>query len=240
MSTPQTYLQLCQKLAQEAEVTQQTGVPGAVSGQVGQLMRICGWVADAYKEIQSRTNWRWMKKAFNFTTILNQDAYAFTGINDTGTGSAIARFKRWWLNDENEPPLIYLLTAGVSSQVPMTWLDFDQFKWLFRRGTQITGAPIYISIDDADQIVVGPKPPAALYVVSGFYQRGNQELAVDADVPEMPADYHDLIWKRAIQKYAANSVAPEIYTRCNLEANSTMRALERSQMFQIRMGKALA
>lgn len=243
MSTPQSYLALCQTLAQEAEITQQSGVPGAVAGQVGQLMRVCNWVRDAYKEIQNRhANWRWLRKPFNFTTIPNQDAYAYTGINDALLigGTAITRFKRWWLNDYAEPPLVYLLTAGVSSQVPMTWLDFDQFKWLFRRGTQNPSSPIYISVDDADQIVVGPKPPAALSVVTGFYQRGNQELVADADVPEMPADYHDLIWKRAIQKYAANSVAPEIYTRCNLEANSTMRALESEQLGGIRLGKALA
>lgn len=243
MSTPQSYLALCQTLAQEAEITQQSGVPGAVTGQVGQLMRVCNWVRDAYKEIQNRhANWRWLKKPFNFTTIANQDAYAYTSINDQLLigGSQITRFKRWLLNDPKDPPMVYLLSAGVSTQFPLTWLDFDQFKWLFRRGTQSPASPVYISVDDADQICIGPKPPAALSVVTGFYQRGNQELTADGDVPEMPADYHDLIWKRAIQKYAANSVAPEIYTRCNLEANSTMRALEREQRGGIRLGKALA
>ena len=143
------------------------------------------------------------------------------------------------MDDLEDRPKCYLSSGGVGGEYWLIYIPWEQFKVLYKKGTQNNGQPIHITVDNAENIVLGPKPDA-VYVVSGDFQRGVQVLAADGDIPDMPTNYHDLIVYRAIEKYGANSVAPEIFNRARLEGNRIMRALELSQLPRMRFGAPLA
>lgn len=238
-----TYLELCRKLAREAEITPLSTIPSSVAAQTGQLGRVVGWVADAWKDIQRKyPDWRWLRSTWSVNTVLGDDTYAFGDCTDTRlTITPITRFSRWWpLDEEGYPNVqIYKLSDGVGAERRMTFMPWGNFRHQYKRGTQTNQAPAHYTIDPQNQWVLGPKPDG-VYVLSGEYQRGVQTLVADGDVPEMHEDYHDLIWRFAIQMYAANSVAAEVYTRAEREGTKTMRALERDQRPGMVLGEPMA
>ena len=233
-----TFLNLAKQVRQESEIAG-TG-PTAVTSQTGQLKRVVDWAINAWKDIQLRhPNWRFMRHSFTVNTVASDDTYASADCTDSTTATAIARFSRWWVDDLEDRPKCYLSSGGVGGEYWLIYIPWEQFKVLYKKGTQNNGQPIHITVDNAENIVLGPKPDA-VYVVSGDFQRGVQVLAADGDIPDMPTNYHDLIVYRAIEKYGANSVAPEIFTRARLEGNRIMRALEMSQLPRMRFGGPLA
>ena len=232
------FLQLSQKLRQEAEIPG-TG-PSAVTGQVGQLKRLVDWTADAWLDIQNRhQNWRWMRKGFTVNTVLDDDSYAYGDVTDVDTAAPIARFSRWLVNDPNDPALCYLQSGGVGGQYRLIWTPWNYFKQIYKIGTQTNGSPAHITVDHANNLVIGPKPNG-VYVVTGDFQRGAQILAVDGDIPDMPTDYHNLVVYWAMLKYGANSVASEIFARASSEGTRMMRSLELNQLPEIEMPGPLA
>lgn len=233
-----TFLELSQRLRQESSLA---GVgPSTVVSQTGMLKKICDWTSWAYKDIQNRhDNWRWMRTGFTFNTVSNTDLYAFGVITNVETSAFIARFGRWWAHDLNEPYLAYLTSGGIGNQYRLIYIPYDYFKDLYKIGTQNNGQPIHISVDNRNRLILGPKPNA-IYTVTGEFQLGVQVLAVDADVPDMPANYHDLVVYYGMEKYGADAVAAEVYTRAVREGGRLLRALERSQLPEVRIGEPLA
>lgn len=206
-----TYLQLSSRLRQEAGITG-TG-PTAVVGQTGELKRVVDWVADAWREIQNRhNNWRWMRSSFSVNTVAGTDHYAYGDCTDTNDVATIARFKRWWVDDEEDRPKIYLSASGVSTQQRLIFMPWYDFKYIYRIGSGQSGQPTYISVDPQNNIVLGPNPDA-VYVVTGDYQRGVLELTADGTTPDMPADFHLLIVWEALKKYGSFEAASESYQR---------------------------
>ncbi len=235
-----TYLQLCQSLRRECGIA--GSGPSAVTGQTGQLEKVVAWVASAWNDIQIRCpQWRWMRSEFTVNTTAGDDTYAYGDCTDAKTSAAIDRFAQWWPHDRIEPFKCYLTSGGVGGQYDLIWMPYEAFRRIYKFGVQQTtqGQPIYVAIDDDERIVLGPIPNGT-YTVTGFYQRGPQTLAADGDTPDMPSRFHDAIVYYAMQRYAANSVAPEILARANLEGNRYMRALEQSQMPAFRFAGAMA
>lgn len=235
------YLAIAQMTRKEARIPG-SGTPTTVVGQSGQLLNICDWTANAWKDIQRRyNNWKWMRRRFTLNTVAGTDYYAYGSATDVDTAVAIARFRRWWHEDRDNPLKCYLQSSGVAGQyrlLPISWPRFDQ---LYRFGVQQStrGQPIHVSVDPQMNLCLGPIPDN-VYVVSGWFQRGVQTLAVDADTPDMPTDFHDLIAYRALEKYGASSVAPEVFSRAQLEGGRLMRALELDQWPGITLGGPLA
>lgn len=235
-----TFLQLAVRLRRECGVAG-TG-PAAVVGQTGLHEKLVNWVADAYRDIQLRhPNWRWMRSNFTVNTVAGTDNYAYTACTDTKTAAAISRFAHWWANDRLDRFRFYLTSGGVSGEQWLTFMPYEDFRRIYKFGAQqsATGQPFYVSVDDDEKLVLGPNPNN-IYTVSGSYQRGPQMLAADADEPDMPTRFHDLIVYYAMQRYASSTVAPEVLARAVLEGGRIMRALELSQLPQIRLGSPLA
>lgn len=222
------FLQLAQFLRQECEIS---GVgPSTVVAQTGQLKRIVDWVATGYEDIQNKyTNWRWLRKAFTVNTVIGDGEYAFGDCTDVDATGVITRFNHWWAHDECDPYTAYLQASGVAAQYRLIYLPWEEFKWLYRFGTQNNGIPMYVSVDHQNNLCLAPKPDA-VYVIGGDFQKGPQVLALDADTPEMPAAYHKLIGYYALEKYGANSVAAEVFARAQLESARLMSALSMNQL----------
>lgn len=229
-----TFLQLAQKLRQET-VDSGTG-PSTVVSQAGESGRFVQWIIDAWTELQQeRENWRWMRKSFTLATVASTAAYSYGSCNDTVTAVAIARFAAWY----RQTFKCYLASAGVGSEYPLIWLDWDHFRRIYQYGTQNNGQPVHFSENPLQQIVLGPVPDA-VYTVSGDYQIGPQILAADADEPEFPSRFHNLIVYEAMKKYGGNRIAPEAMLRAIAEGGILRDALEMTQLPKMGYGRPLA
>lgn len=236
-----TFLQLSQKLRRECINAYADG-PSTVVGQTGLLESVVNWTADSWRDIQLRyPHWRWMRSGFTVNTTAGDDTYTYGDCTDTKTSATIARFASWWAHDKTNPFKCYLTSGGVAGQYWLHWMPYEEWKRLYKFSVQqsMTGQPIHVSVDDDDNIVLGPSPND-IYTVTGDYQRGPQTITVDADTPDMPERFHDLILYYAMQRYAVNSVAPEVLSRARLEGNRIERALEQSQLPQMRFAGPMA
>ncbi len=231
-----SFLTLCSDLRQE---TTDSGTgPTTVVSQTGELGRFVKWIKDAWTEIQQeREDWLWMRKSFTCPTVASTGAYAYTACTDTVTTVAIARFARWYTGQFDWK--CYLTSTGVSGEYFLQWMEWDDFRRLYRIGTQTDGPPAYVSMDPTQKFVLGPAPDA-VYTVSGDYQIGPQIMAADADIPEMPTRFHNLIIFEAMAKYGGNRVAPEAMLRAVAEGGRLRSALEMNQLPAMSYGPALA
>jgi len=121
----------------------------------------------------------------------------------------------------------------------MTLLPWSNFRAIYKIGTRNNGQPVHFTIDPQNNLVIGPKPDA-IYTVSGEYQMSAQVLAADGDTPELPSDYHDLIYWYALEKYGRFSASPEALQQAQRESSRLMRQLEANQLPPIALGGPLA
>lgn len=230
-----TNLILCQKLRQNCSDSG-TG-PTTVVGQTGESRRYVDWIADAWTDIQSSSeSWNWMRKSFYVDTIASDGVYAYSDCTDTVSLAVISRFSRWYKGRYDWK--CYLSSTGVSGEFYLQWIDWEDFKYLYRKGTQTDAQPVHVSQDPTGAFVLGPKPDA-VYRVSGDYQIGPQVMTVDADIPEMPSRFHDLIVYEAMAKYGGNRIAPEAMVRANAEGMPLRAMLEIDQLPRMRLGSPL-
>lgn len=240
-----TFLQICQRLREESGLTSSAALsPTTVVSQAGELKRLVNWVANAYTDIQNRHDWRWLRSTFTFNTTASDDTYAATdaAVTDSRLSAAIARFKCWWSLDGDGYSNVksYLTSGGVGSEAYLQYIPWNYFRDIYKKGTQTNGQPIHFTVDPQNNLVLGPKPDGT-YTVTGEYQRSAQTLAADADVPEMPADYHMLVvWEALGTDYAGYAAAPEVQVRAQNRGRPLMRALEYNQLDSIGFGGTLA
>lgn len=236
------YLALCQRLRQEAEIGGTD--PSTVTSQRGQLRRLVDWVNLAYTEIQNRhvsPGWRWMRSTWTVTTSTGDDTYAGTDCTDSRLSATVTRFASWIPFDECGASNVksYLSSSGVGGEAWLNYLPWSSFRTIYKIGTQNNGQPVHFTIDPQNNLVVGPKPDGS-YVLSGEYQMSPQTLSLNGDTPEMPTQFHDLIWIIALGKYGANSVAQELVARSMTEGKAMMRRLEANQLPTLALAGPLA
>lgn len=234
------YLQLCQELRRECRIPG-TG-PSAVIGQVGQLLDMVEWTKKAWTELQGMSqSWRWMRSTFTLPTVALTDTYAYSACVDNRTSLAIARFSKWLPFDTDGTPIFmsYKTSEGASARMFLEYLDWGQFRSTFRYTPQNPGPLIYFTIDPQDNLVLGPAPDG-IYTVTGDFQRSAQILSADADVPDMPSDYHSLIVYRAMEKYAGSLGSPEAMYRAKSEGGQLLKQLRRTQTPKLEMPAPIA
>jgi len=68
------------------------------------------------------------------------------------------------------------------------------------------------------------------YTVRGEYWKLPQTLAANGDIPECPAQYHDIIVWRALQIMAEHDEAPSAIATANYNYKELLGDLERTQL----------
>jgi hypothetical protein len=213
-----TVLKLCQDAARECGIAG-TG-PTTTVDQTGELADIIRWLSNYYVELQSQMGgtWRFLEHGFTLPTVADQQAYVYTEATDTTSAAAIDRLGRWYLDPVRHRPRCYLTSSGVSGEYRLNYISYEEFAELYFVGTPATGQPSHVCVDPQDQILIGPTPDD-VYTITGRYFRGPQVLAAnnlladDTEVPELPAQFHQLLVYGAMDKYAGYQSAPEIKTR---------------------------
>lgn len=239
-----TFLQLCKNVCREAGVAQGEGAISSVTGQVGLLSRVVNYVNQEWVKLQNRhqstgQHWRWMRGEFTLLTVADQELYDYTDATDDETGLAISSFRNWMFRSDCDPAKIYLQSAGQGTQTWMSFIDWNDFKYLYRNGAQQPGYPAHISINDKNQIALGAKPND-VYVVKGDYMKAASKMVADGDTPDIPEAFVDVITFGALSRYGLYENASEVVTYAQDELATLLGDLECDQLSEIPIAGPLA
>jgi hypothetical protein len=224
------YLQLCQRLRQEAAISG-GGTPASVLNQTGEMKKIVDWIETAYEDIQNlHSQWDFLRNDLTFQTVNGQNNYLKSAIGAAEHGE-------WTLDSFR----VYLTSSGVGGEQFMRWSNWSDFRDLYQLGSYrtSTGMPIIIAQKPDTSLIVWPIPDAA-YTVNGEYFKRPQTMSADTDIPLIPQKYHMIIVWRALSYYAAQENAPELFQVGEREYKRLLNQLEASQLPAFTLGGALA
>jgi hypothetical protein len=179
-----TFLELVQAL--HTDVGAAGNAPAAVTSQRGENARLVKWIQDADWYIQSLfTRWKFLRTAWSHNTVAA-----------TYTVTKPAALKQWdfetFMYDES--PLEVVEYHKVRSEF------FD---------TTITGPPSRIVVMPDKSLRIEPVPDA-VYTITADYYATPTRLAANADVSDIPEEFHMAILGRAMILYANYEGAQEI------------------------------
>lgn len=213
-----TFLQLCQDLRQEAGISG-TG-PTTTIGQSGQLKKVVDWIKSAWNDIQGhRDQWKFMRTSFSFDTTSGNALYE----RDQVSALNLADF---FIEDNFT---IYLKSDGVANEIELSFMEYDDFRVMYERGSIEDNVPCAITVTPAGELKVGPAPNG-IYTIQGEFYRTQQALADNADIPIMPTRFHRLIMLRALIFYGQHEEAVSIQNTSHAEYENMMYDLERRQL----------
>jgi hypothetical protein len=229
------FLQLCQRVALETGVSL-TG-PAAVTSQTGRLGQIVKWTAQADLDIQRmKDDWKFMRSSFTVNTTSGDGKYLFSDCTDTGTGSAIAKFRTWC---RDTPMKCYLTASGVGAERDLVYLCYEDWYSRYNLGNQTNSHPYFWSLDKDNGLLLAPKPDG-IYTVSGDYMKAATEMTADGNEPAYPADYHMAVVYRAMMKYGRYVGAPEVFNDGAAEYRQIINEMRRTQLPDEQQPEALA
>lgn len=229
-----TFLQLVQKAISESGTIPNAGPVGSASARptslaaaTGMELKWIAWVQDAWRDLQlSQQRWKWMRRSG--TASITSGG----GATYTPAQLSLTRVAEWIpLTDDGAQAFsLYLTATGVSDELEIKFIPWERFFATYVRGTQPdAGRPYYFTID-ADESLVFYPAPSATYTVRTLYHRTPQVMTADADEPEMPARYHDLIWLGALKKGDLYDEATTRYPALGQINNGLMAQLVRDQL----------
>lgn len=213
------YLDLCKRVRQEAGLSGDG--PAAVANQAGQMRRIVDWVSQAWVDIQnSRPDWLFMDAEFSFATTAAKRDY-------TAGEAGITNHKLW----DTDTFFIYKTSIGASDEHELDFMAYNLWRRQYRAKMD--------SRDDVNPVLFTVLPnnslrfegrPDGSYTISGSYKTSTQTLAVDADTPTLPLDYHMIIVWQALKYYASYYNAPEVMDEAEVGYDTLLIPLEREQL----------
>ena len=173
-------------------------------------------VRNSWDSIQnSRKKWKWLRTEGSFNTVVGTGTYMITTIF-----SPTNRFKRWYEDT------FMITVAGKKS--PMRFIEYDVFRDRYANATTNT-RPYEFTIRPRDSAIL-IAPSDAVYVITADYHKTNQTLALAADIPELPVDYHMLIVYEAANRYAISIAMSGLYQEYKQLYNEMWGNLLRDQL----------
>ena len=120
----------------------------------------------------------------------------------------------------------------------MHFLDIDRFYETQGRGVHPPGKPNFYTVDNQNRLTISPLPDD-VYTLRGKYRKSPQYLLADADIPEMPVDFHTIIKDAALSYVEGFDEGPRIpLVRLRMLPNFSM--LEAHQLPRVTWGAPLA
>jgi hypothetical protein len=236
-----TFLELCNQVASDS-ATFDEGAIASVASQTGRKAKVVRWTNMAWRSIQNaHVAWRWMQSEFSLSTNYGGQRYAGTEATDTIAAVAITRFAEWINCGLGERRIrLYDSTIGLADIGP---LQFEAWEDFYAKRVNTAAAydkPTRFSIDPGNKLCLSPVPDSTNYIVVGPYRKSVQTLAVDADVPEMPTDFHDVISSVATQFLHLHDEAGQVLPLWKLRENNDFCRLEHRQLPPITFSGPLA
>lgn len=230
-----TFLELCQKAGTDSGLISYQNVPTTVAGATGRWASIVRFVAQAWSDIQrARTDWEFMRQAYSHALVIGTAAYAPADL-----GITAGDFARYISDAAGYLPHICFDPAiGVADTQSLVQISPEDWSMVYGRGAQTLTRPMNYALADT-RLFVGPVPDKA-YTLAGSYWRAPQLLVADADVPNLPAHFHDIIPWRAIMKMSGKDGAFADRLIAQGEYSTMYRQLVAEQTRPIIMADSLA
>lgn len=217
-----TLLQLAQDAKRESGLGDG---PVSLATSSGDDLRFFKWVAWAWRDIDlMHEAWAWRR--------------AMATANTDGTRVVpfgLTNLAGWLPASREYRPSAFKVSAGQSSENPLTFISYDCFRQQFTVGVH-TAAPLtYWSVAPNGDFLVGPTPDE-LHTVRADYIKDHIPLAADGDIPTMPTRFHPLITWRALREYGGFDAASEVWQRADVNYKSLLSALSQAQLPRMRWG----
>jgi hypothetical protein len=227
-----TFLELVQAVARESGTF--PSLPTSAVSQSGRSLDVVNWVQQTWRKIQTEhAAWLWMQDEFEGPTVVGQRRY-------DGTDMGLTRWASFY-RDPNPftshgQVSLYQTSLGVSDERPLTYVEWPDFYGLYLRGTSSTRQerPTIYAIDPARKLALWPLPDVA-YTLRGQYRKSPQTLTANTDVPDMPAEYHDLIMYEALISLANFDEGMNQMPIWSVRAAQLRSGLHRDQLPRMRL-----
>lgn len=200
------FLGLCKSLAVNAGIGGGSG-PVSVLNQNGEQARVVEFIRESWLEIQGLyVNWKFLWSRHEGTILSgNTEVLAPADLN-------VWDYQHLWVDGQRISSVIEY--EDYMSDAPLT-----------------TGKPMRL-VEMPDKALKLLPVPGQDYPFRFDYFRTPQILVNDNDAPLCPPQFHDVIVKRAMQKYGHFESAPEVLSRYALEYQDRLKALMSHQLPQ--------
>jgi hypothetical protein len=157
------------------------GVSGAsvpltnVVGLTGESARIASWVNTAWEDIHTaKEDWQWMREAFQFNTVTQQQIYTPT---EVGVGSTFGNWKRDSFRASS-------VGQQYKDEQLINYMEWTTFRNLYiYANMRFTYArPVVVTVDPDKNLGFGSVPDQP-YVIVGEYYRSPTTFATNTDAP---------------------------------------------------------
>ncbi len=223
-----TFVELVQQAYKEAGIG--GAAPTTVANQIGRSADMVRWVQKFWEKLQNeRSDW-----SFNWRT----STFALTNGNDyynPETDFAVTGGVREFVRDG---AYCYDTTVGINSRQWMEYLEWERFRTLIVPITP--GIPKAYTVMPEGILRYWPRPDRANLVTVHEYQLNPQELSVDADVPRLPAKFHDIIVWGAVMLHADRIKDAQRYDTAKGEHDSYHERLMAECLPKLMFGGPLA
>lgn len=178
-------LELVNKLHQECSVSG-NAVPSTID-QTGEYARLVAWIDTAYEEIQTEYfDWKFLK-VFNSSFTTNTGTNIIPAPSDLGIWDVERMF------DDSGNRLDVIEYADLIDKID----------------NSITGKPSRLIIMDDNTLMTDPYPDDA-YTYEFDYFKVPDIMTADGDTPIFPANFHRVIYARAMILYGNYEAAEEV------------------------------
>lgn len=212
------FLQLVQRL--HSESVRSTALPTTVATTDVRHLRLVNKIKDAWRNLQSERDWKWMRATLDATLTADQQTYS-------GLELGASNFGRW--RKEDDTYNVYSYIDGAPNAIwTLNYWNLDDFRFQFVYRVLGATTPIAWTFDESNNLIVGPKPALA-YKLRIEYWKEPVELEEDADSPDMPERFHmALVW-RALKDSGLDDAAPEQITKAENNYTEVYDKLLRDQ-----------
>lgn len=214
-----TNLELVRELVTELGIggaNQGATVPETVVGQTGQLWNAVNWIKQANNNINLMwSDWRYLSTDYAETLTIGSAAVP------VHSGSEIV--KKW---DRTS----FWLDVTLNSAAPLTYLAWEDFRRDVLPGPAGANSKPTIITQKRDTTLLLNVPSDSTYALTAEFYKRPTLLAVDADTPEMPAEFHRLIVCEAAIKYGNKEAATEIISGMEAEYDFLLTKLQTDQL----------
>ena len=233
-----TFLSLCQDVGTDSGLISQQNKPGTVVGALGKWADCVRFTAQAWSAIQrSRTTWEFMRGDFSQALTPGKASYL---PSELGIASRFSRFA----NDITaqvetfRPMRCYDPALGEADSQNLIQISPECWSMIYGRGEQTQMRPTEYALANGKLYLGGISDKA--YTLVGQYWKAPQVLSLDADVPDLPEHFHDIIKWRAIMFISGKDGAFTDRLVAQAEYSSMLRQLVTEQSRPVIMGAPLA